>query len=61
MEWKTRVYEDGDLRQRTAFLFFPKRIYEDGYFIWKWLVTATWVDELSASWGDNFWFAKHWM
>ena len=60
MEWKTRVYEDGDTRQRTAFLLFPKQIFSDGYRQWKWLTVATWIDKRSATWGDNYWYAIEW-
>ena len=60
MEWKTKIYDNGDTRTRTAFLFIPMSVIETGFRVTKWLKTATWVEKYEASWGDNYWYPTAW-
>jgi len=41
MRFKPRLWNDGDTWERSAFLWFPKKIDHE----WRWLERANWVEE----------------
>ena len=44
MKWKSKAYAEGEYRERTAFLWFPKTAELNGYNVTKWFVRATWME-----------------
>ena len=58
MKWKSKAYAEGEYRERTAFLWFPKTAELNGYNVTKWFVRATWMERYHHVFG---WMIMRWM
>lgn len=57
MRFKCRIPEDGDVRERTRFLLFPKWI--DGEI--RWLEKATWQESYLSNYTGSGWIETIWI